>query len=147
MVTEVTGSVVQRCVGIVADKFKAKALRNLEVQHHWMVNTACQLQGLTSLIKDFNCELPLFRVVIENCLKVANFIDNELHVRSVFLKYRMQEMDCGGLIRVQVEELVVALEVVQVGVLVVAGVFELKYNLNSMYTICHAMQGSFMEAK
>ena len=27
------------------------------------------------------------------------------------------------------------------------GVFELKYNLNSMYTICHAMQGSFMEAK
>ncbi|KAG4941808.1 hypothetical protein JHK87_045679 [Glycine soja] len=100
MVTEVTGSVVQRCVGIVADKFKAKALRNLEVQHHWMVNTACQLQGLTSLIKDFNCELPLFRVVIENCLKVANFIDNELHVRSVFLKYRMQEMDCGGLIRV-----------------------------------------------
>ncbi|KAG4991741.1 hypothetical protein JHK87_025198 [Glycine soja] len=98
-VTAVTGS-VQRCVGIVADKFKAKALRNLEVQYHWMVNTSCQLQGFASLIKDFNRELPLFRVVIESCLKVANFIDNESQMRSVFLKCRMQEMDCGGLIRV-----------------------------------------------
>ena len=82
-------------MGIVADKFKAKALRNLEVQHHWMVNTACQLQGLTSLIKDFNCELPLFRVVIENCLKVANFIDNELHVRRIRVWKKMDESTSG----------------------------------------------------
>ncbi|XP_047153833.1 uncharacterized protein LOC124825291 isoform X1 [Vigna umbellata] len=100
MVTAVTGSVVHRCVGIVADKFKAKALRNLEAQHHWMVNTSCQLQGLVSLIKDFNRELPLFRSVIENCLKVANFMNSESQVRSLFLKCRVQEMDCGGLIRV-----------------------------------------------
>jgi len=99
-VTAVTGSVVHRCVGIVADKFKAKALRNLEAQHHWMVNTSCQLQGLVSLIKDFNRELPLFRSVIENCLKVANFMNSESQVRSLFLKCRVQEMDCGGLIRV-----------------------------------------------
>lgn len=95
-VREVTGSVVQRCVGIVADKFKAKALRNLELQHHWMVNTSCQLQGLVSLIKDFNRELLVFRNVIESCLKVASFIDNECQVRSVFLKCRAEEMDCGG---------------------------------------------------
>ncbi|RYQ98406.1 hypothetical protein Ahy_B08g094446 [Arachis hypogaea] len=55
-VTGASGSVVQRCVGIVADKFKAKALRNLEAQNHWMVNTSCQLQGFISLIKDFNNE-------------------------------------------------------------------------------------------
>ncbi|KAK7314891.1 hypothetical protein VNO77_33420 [Canavalia gladiata] len=99
-VTGVSGSVVQRCVGIVADKFKAKALRNLEVQNHWMVNTSCQLQGFISLIKDFNNELQLFRVVTENCLKVANFIDSESQVRNIFLKYRMQELDYGGLLRV-----------------------------------------------
>ena len=99
-VTGVSGSVVQRCVGIVADKFKAKALRNLENQNHWMVNTSCQLQGFVSLIKDFNNELELFGIVTKNCLKVANFIDNESQVRNVFVNYRMQEMECCGLIRV-----------------------------------------------
>ncbi|RHN52067.1 putative transcription factor/ chromatin remodeling BED-type(Zn) family [Medicago truncatula] len=99
-VTGVSGSVVQRCVGIVADKFKAKALRNLENQNHWMVNTSCQLQGFVSLIKDFNNELELFGIVTKNCLKVANFIDNESQVRNVFVNYRMQEMEYGGLIRV-----------------------------------------------
>ncbi|KAJ1403749.1 Ribonuclease H-like superfamily [Sesbania bispinosa] len=99
-VTGVSGSVVQRCVGIVADKFKAKALRNLEIQNHWMVNTSCQLQGFISLIKDFNNELPLFRVVTENCIKVANFVNNESQVRNIFVKYRMQELDYAGLLRV-----------------------------------------------
>ncbi|CAL0303540.1 unnamed protein product [Lupinus luteus] len=99
-VTGVSGSVVQRCVGIVADKFKAKALRNLEIQNHWMVNTSCQLQGFISLIKDFNNELPLFMVVTENCLKVANFINTDSQVRNSFLKYRMQQLDYAGLLRV-----------------------------------------------
>ncbi|KAJ1431341.1 Ribonuclease H-like superfamily [Sesbania bispinosa] len=99
-VTGVSGSVVQSCVGIVADKFKAKALRNLEIQNHWMVNTSCQLQGFISLIKDFNNELPLFRVVTENCIKVANFVNNESQVRNIFVKYRMQELDYAGLLRV-----------------------------------------------
>ncbi|XP_027365213.1 uncharacterized protein LOC113872125 [Abrus precatorius] len=100
-VNGVCGSgVVQRCVGIVADKFKTKALRNLEVQNHWMVNVSCQLQGFIGLIKDFSSGLPLFRVVTENCLKVANFINTESQVRSSFLRYRMQELECAGLVRV-----------------------------------------------
>ncbi|TKY51963.1 hypothetical protein E2542_SST23483 [Spatholobus suberectus] len=96
----VCGSGVQRCVGIVADRFKGKALRSLEVQNHWMVNVACQVQGFMGLIKDFGNELPLFRVVAENSLKVANFVNTESRVRSSFLGYRMQEMDCAGLVRV-----------------------------------------------
>ncbi|XP_028796457.1 uncharacterized protein LOC114751924 [Neltuma alba] len=99
-VAGVSGNVVQRCVGIVADKYKAKALRNLEFQNHWMVNIYCQLQGFISLIKDFNKELPLFRVVTENCLKVANYINNESQVRNIFLKYRMQELEYTGLLRI-----------------------------------------------
>ncbi|XP_020236225.1 uncharacterized protein LOC109815821 isoform X2 [Cajanus cajan] len=100
VVRGVCGSDVKRCVGIVGDRFKAKALRNLEVQNHWMVNVACQLQGFMALIKDFSNELPLFRVVAENSLKVANFINTESQVRSSFLRYRMQELDCAGLVRV-----------------------------------------------
>ncbi|KAJ1381340.1 Ribonuclease H-like superfamily [Sesbania bispinosa] len=58
-----------------SDKFKAKALRNLENQNHWMVNLSCQYQGFNSLIKDFTKELPLFRTVTENCLKLAIFVN------------------------------------------------------------------------
>ncbi|BAT94826.1 hypothetical protein LR48_Vigan02g175200 [Vigna angularis] len=100
VVKGVCGSDVQRCVGIVADRFKGKALRNLEVQNHWMVNVACQVQGFTGLIKDFSNNLPLFRVVTENSLKVANFINTESQVRGSFLRYRMQELECAGLVRV-----------------------------------------------
>ncbi|KAG7982507.1 hypothetical protein I3843_04G056600 [Carya illinoinensis] len=99
-VTGVCGSGVQRCVGIVADKYKAKALRNLETQNHWMINLSCQLQGFVSLIKDFNKELPLFRTVTENCIKVANFVNNTSQVRNSFLKYKMQELEHAGLLRV-----------------------------------------------
>ncbi|MED6144170.1 hypothetical protein PIB30_013056 [Stylosanthes scabra] len=95
----VSGCNVQRCVGIVSDKFKGEALRNLEVQNSWMVNISCQLQGFISLIKDFSKELPIFRVVTENCLKVANFFNGESQVRSSFLRYRAQELDHTGLIR------------------------------------------------
>ncbi|KAK7356871.1 hypothetical protein VNO80_16151 [Phaseolus coccineus] len=100
VVKGVCGSDVQRCVGIVADRFKDKALRNLEVQNHWMVNVACQVQGFTGLIKDFSNNLPLFRVVTENSLKVANFINTESRVRGSFLRYRIQELECAGLVRV-----------------------------------------------
>ncbi|KAK7391790.1 hypothetical protein VNO78_20211 [Psophocarpus tetragonolobus] len=96
----VCGSDLKRCVGIVSDRFKAKALRNLEVQNHWMVNVACQVQGFMGLIKDFSIGLPLFRVVAENSLKVAHFINTESQVSSSFLRYRMQELECAGLIRV-----------------------------------------------
>ncbi|KAL9335660.1 hypothetical protein Peur_072841 [Populus x canadensis] len=99
-VTGICGSGLQRCAGIVSDKYKAEALRNLEIQYPWMVNISCQIQGFVSLIKDFSKELQLFRTVIENCLKLANFINNASQVRSSFQKYRMQELDYTGLLRV-----------------------------------------------
>lgn len=99
-VTGICGNAVQRCAGIVADKYKAKALRNLEIQNHWMVNVSCQLQGFITLIKDFNKELPLFRVVTENCLKVANFVNSTSEVRHAFEKYKMQELEYAGLLQV-----------------------------------------------
>ncbi|KAL0324406.1 UNVERIFIED_CONTAM: hypothetical protein Scaly_2407700 [Sesamum calycinum] len=99
-ITEICGNAVQQCVGIVSDKFKAKALRNLENQHHWMVNICCQYQGFNSLIKDFGKELPLFKNVTENCLKLANFINNKSQIRHSFHKYQLQEYGHAGLLRV-----------------------------------------------
>ncbi|KAA8521926.1 hypothetical protein F0562_012760 [Nyssa sinensis] len=99
-ITDICGNAVQQCVGIVADKFKAKALRNLENQHHWMVNLSCQFQGFNSLIKDFSKELPLFENVTENCFKLGNFFNNKSQVRNTFHKYQLQEYGHAGLIRV-----------------------------------------------
>lgn len=88
----VTGTYnVERCVGIVADKYKTKALRNLEIQHPWMVNLSCQLQGVGNLIKDFSKELPLFKNVIDNCLKITSLFNNNSHARSILNKFRSQE--------------------------------------------------------
>ncbi|CAA3008075.1 uncharacterized protein LOC105155646 isoform X3 [Olea europaea subsp. europaea] len=99
-ITEICGNSVHQCVGIVSDKFKAKALRNLENQYHWMVNICCQFQGFNSLIKDFNKELPLFKNVTENCLKLANFINNKSQIRQSFHNYQLQEYGHAGLLRV-----------------------------------------------
>ncbi|XP_044465476.1 uncharacterized protein LOC123195725 [Mangifera indica] len=99
-ITGICGNVVQQCVGIVADKFKAKALRNLENQHHWMVNLSCQFQGFTSLIKDFNKELPIFKTTAENCFKLANFVNNTAQIRNSFSKYQLQEYGHSGLLKV-----------------------------------------------
>lgn len=99
-ITEICGSSVHQCVGIVSDKFKAKALRNLENQHHWMVNICCQHQGFNSLIKDFGKELPLFKNATENCFKLANFVNNKSQIRHSFHKYQLQEYGHGGLLRV-----------------------------------------------
>ncbi|CAN0891594.1 hypothetical protein LINGRAHAP2_LOCUS17083 [Linum grandiflorum] len=99
-VQETCGNGLQRCIGIVGDRFKSKALRNLETQYPWMVNLSCQVQGFTRLIKDFTEDLQLFRYVTENCFKVANFVNNQSQVRSRFQKYRMQELNYSGLIRV-----------------------------------------------
>ncbi|XP_059629479.1 uncharacterized protein LOC132271977 [Cornus florida] len=96
----ICGSDVHRCVGIVADKYKGKALRNLEVQNHWMVNLSCQLQGVISLIKDFSKELPLFKTATDNCLKVANFFNSNSQLRNSFHKFRLQELEPAGLLRV-----------------------------------------------
>ncbi|KAL8552633.1 hypothetical protein ACS0TY_001356 [Phlomoides rotata] len=99
-ITETCGSSVHQCVGIVSDKFKAKALRHLENQHHWMVNICCQHQGFISLIKDFGKELPLFKNATENCFKLANFVNNKSLIRHSFHKYQLQEYGHGGLLRV-----------------------------------------------
>lgn len=96
----VCGNVVQRCVGIVADKYKYKALRNLEIQNHWMINLSCQLQGFISLIKDFSKELPLFKIVIDNCKKIAIFFNSRSQVRKSFQKFQLHEFEQYGLLRV-----------------------------------------------
>ncbi|GMQ06918.1 hypothetical protein CsSME_00051331 [Camellia sinensis var. sinensis] len=56
-IRDICGNIVNQCVGIVVDKFKAKALKSLEAQHHWMINLPCQFQGFNSLINDFTKEL------------------------------------------------------------------------------------------
>ncbi|KAJ4712874.1 Ribonuclease H-like domain containing protein [Melia azedarach] len=88
-ITGICGNAVQQCVGIVADKFKAKALRNLENQHHWM---------------DFNKELALFKTVAENCLKLANFVNNTNQIRNSFNKYQSQEHGHSALLRVPLRD-------------------------------------------
>ncbi|KAL3647265.1 hypothetical protein CASFOL_008233 [Castilleja foliolosa] len=99
-IVEICGNTLHQCVGIVSDKFKAKALRSLENQHHWMVNICCQYQGFNSLIKDFGKELPLFKNVANNCLKLADFINNKSQIRHCFHKYQLQEYGHAGLLRV-----------------------------------------------
>ncbi|KAK6155817.1 hypothetical protein DH2020_010065 [Rehmannia glutinosa] len=96
----ICGNDKQRCVGIVADKYKAKTLRNLEFQSHWMVNLSCQVQGFFSLIKDFYRELPLFRTVSDSCMKIANLINSTPQIRNSFHKFRLQGLDIAGFIRV-----------------------------------------------
>ena len=99
-ITGICGNAVQQCVGIVADKFKAKALRNLETQNHWMVNLSCQFQGFNSLIKDFSKELPLFKTVTENCFKLANIFNYKSQIRNSFHKYQLQEYGQAGMLRI-----------------------------------------------
>ncbi|XP_059304928.1 uncharacterized protein LOC132056658 [Lycium ferocissimum] len=94
------GNVVQRCVGIVSDKYKGKALRNLEIQNHWMVNLSCQLHGFISLLKDFSRELPLFKTVTDNCFKIANLFNSKSQIRNHFRKFRQHGVELAGLIRV-----------------------------------------------
>lgn len=98
-ISEIVGSNVQQCAGIVADKFKAKALKNLENQHQWMVNLSCQYQGFCGLIKDFSKELPLFKNVTENCIKLVNFVNDKSQIRNSFHKFQLQEYGHAGLLR------------------------------------------------
>lgn len=96
----ICGSNAQRCVGIVSDKYKAKALRNLELQNQWMVNLSCQLHAFFSLIKDLCIELPLFKNVSDNCMKIANLINSSAQIRHSLHKFRLQGLDLAGFIRV-----------------------------------------------
>ncbi|KFK43500.1 hypothetical protein AALP_AA1G133400 [Arabis alpina] len=92
-VKDICGNSPQRCVGIVSDKFKTKALRNLESQHQWMVNLSCQFHGLNSLIKDFVKELPLFKSVSQNCIRLAKFINNNAQIRNAHCKYLQEHVE------------------------------------------------------
>nr|CAD1835541.1 unnamed protein product [Ananas comosus var. bracteatus] len=65
----------QRCAGIVADRFKSKALRSLEGQHHWMVNLSCLLRAFHCLLRDLFRELPLFRTAAANSAKLAAYFN------------------------------------------------------------------------
>ncbi|XP_073310957.1 uncharacterized protein [Primulina huaijiensis] len=96
----ICGNNTNRCVGIVSDKYKAKALSNLELQNHWMVNVSCLLQGFFSLIKDLYRELPLFRNVTESCLKIANMVNSTPQVRSSLHKFMLQGYEFSWFIRV-----------------------------------------------
>ncbi|KAK4761591.1 hypothetical protein SAY87_029475 [Trapa incisa] len=99
-IASICGNSTHRCVGIVADKFKGKALRNLEGRNPWMVNLPCQFQGIRSLIKDFNKELPIFESVTKNCFKLARFVNENSRIRKSFHKYQLQEYGHGsGLLR------------------------------------------------
>lgn len=101
-ITGICGTIVDRCVGIVADtdKFKSKALTDLEDRNRWMVNLTCQFQGFSSLLKDFHKHLSLFRSVTADCLKLATYFNSKNSARTYFQKYQMQEMDHVNLIRV-----------------------------------------------
>ncbi|KAJ0970984.1 hypothetical protein J5N97_018943 [Dioscorea zingiberensis] len=94
-----SGGPEQRCVGIIADRFKNKALRELESRKQWMINLPCQLQALRSLVKDFARELPVFHTSAGNCSKLATFFNSNPQVRRLFHKYQLQELDHSGLLR------------------------------------------------
>ncbi|GER25315.1 hAT transposon superfamily [Striga asiatica] len=90
---------VERCVGIVADKHRRKALTNLELENNWMVNVSCQIQGFLSLIKDLIREFSPFTSAKENCQKIANLINNHPQVRNCIRRFKSQGLVCTDFIR------------------------------------------------
>ncbi|TVU30171.1 hypothetical protein EJB05_21781, partial [Eragrostis curvula] len=91
---------IHRCAGIVADRFKSKALRDLESRHHWMVNLSCQIHGFTRLVRDFARELPLFRSVAAKSAKLAAYFNSKQAARSLLHKYQIEELGHASLLRV-----------------------------------------------
>ncbi|OAY71898.1 hypothetical protein ACMD2_24920 [Ananas comosus] len=90
----------QRCAGIVADRFKSKALRSLEGQHHWMVNLSCLLRAFHCLLRDLFRELPLFRTAAANSAKLAAYFNTKSPVRAALRKHQLQELDHSFLLSV-----------------------------------------------
>lgn len=91
---------LHHCAGIVADRFKSKALRDLENKHHWMVNLSCQIHGFTRLVRDFARELPLFRSAAAKSAKLAAYFNAKPTVRSLLHKHQIQELGHASLLRV-----------------------------------------------
>ncbi|PKA53115.1 hypothetical protein AXF42_Ash019023 [Apostasia shenzhenica] len=93
------GAATSRCAGIVSDRFKSSALRNLENQNHWMINLSCQLQAFRSLIKNFARDLLLLRNVTANSSRIAAFFNNISPARSILHKYQAHELGRTCLLR------------------------------------------------
>ncbi|PKA47662.1 hypothetical protein AXF42_Ash014439 [Apostasia shenzhenica] len=87
-----------RCAGIVADRFKSKALRNLESQNHWMVNVHCQLHGFSKLIRDFAGELPVFHSAVSDSSRLVVFFNVNSMARALFHKHQLQELNHARLL-------------------------------------------------
>ncbi|KAJ3679865.1 hypothetical protein LUZ60_016143 [Juncus effusus] len=98
-VSRITAGGLNRCAGVVSDRFKSKALRNLENRHPWMVNIPCQIQAFHSLLRDFATELPLFQSAAGNCSRLVSFFNSNSEVRSFFHRYQVNEMGYSGLLR------------------------------------------------
>nr|CAB3478430.1 unnamed protein product [Digitaria exilis] len=91
---------LHRCAGIVSDRFKSKALRDIERNHHWMVNLSCQIQGFNRLVRDFARELPLFRTAAAKSAKLAAYFNAKQPVRSLLHKHQIQELGHASLLRI-----------------------------------------------
>ncbi|KAL5207634.1 hypothetical protein ABZP36_032069 [Zizania latifolia] len=91
---------LHHCAGIVTDRFKSKALRDLESKHHWMVNMSCQIHGLTRLVRDFGRELPLFRSAAAKSAKLAAYFNAMPTARSLLHKHQIHELGHASLLRV-----------------------------------------------
>ncbi|XP_020573130.1 uncharacterized protein LOC110019690 [Phalaenopsis equestris] len=92
------GDTSQRCAGIVADRFKSKALRRLETEHKWMINLHCQLQGFHNLIKDFANDLPLFRSTATDCSRLSSFFNTNTLARALLHKHQLQDLNHSHLL-------------------------------------------------
>ncbi|KAG0472816.1 hypothetical protein HPP92_014275 [Vanilla planifolia] len=92
------GGSTHRCAGIVADRFKSKALRSIEAQNQWMVNVPCQRRGFHCLIQDFASGLPLFHSAASNCSRIAAFFNSHSVGRALLHKYQLQELNHSHLL-------------------------------------------------
>nr|CAB3449712.1 unnamed protein product [Digitaria exilis] len=98
--SSVSSNDLHRCAGIVSDRFKSKALRDIENNQHWMVNLSCQIQGFNRLVRDFAREVPLFRIVAAKSAKLAAYFNAKQTVRSLLHKHQIQELGHASLLRV-----------------------------------------------
>ncbi|AQK69732.1 uncharacterized protein [Zea mays] len=95
-----SSSDLHRCAGIISDRFKSKALRDLEKKNYWMVNLSCQIHSFTRLVWDFARELSLFRSATAKSAKLAAFFNAEQTARSLLHKHQIQQLGHASLLRV-----------------------------------------------
>ncbi|KAK8704337.1 hypothetical protein V6N13_047964 [Hibiscus sabdariffa] len=89
-VTGIYGNSVQQCAGIVADKFKGKALRNLENRHHWMLQVCESVELLRVPLHDIgNVNVGPVYTMIEDILNSAQ----ALQLLLLDEKFKMLSME------------------------------------------------------